>query len=129
MTPIPGDLLSHLEETGVQAYIPLEASSQTGSSSKASPGWTALSSALRDIAQALERHDDKAALRLTIHDLGSVDWASPSAPVSLTQGRVADGAGDSTLHPCPPWLDHWQTGCRANHSPLGTMPIPAPRCR
>lgn len=78
MTPIPADFLSHLEQTGVQTYIPLESS---GSSSK-SVGWSILANALRSIADVLAKHNDKTALRLTVHDLGSVDWGCPTASVS-----------------------------------------------
>lgn len=80
MTPIPQDLLSHLEKTDVQSYIPLD--TPYASTSSSSESWTIMAGALKRISDVLAKQDDKSALRLTIRDLGGIDWAFPSSSVS-----------------------------------------------
>jgi elongator complex protein 4 len=92
MTPIPADLLDHLEKTGVQRYVPLGAhGSAMASSSKTSAGWGIMVEVLRKLGEVLKDHDDKAAMRIVIHDLGSADWACPNAQVCLSScSRIQD---------------------------------------
>ena len=81
MTPIPQDLLTHLEKTDVQTYISLN--SPHASTSRSSESWSIMTEALKQISDVLAKHDDKAALRLTIRDLGGIDWSFPSSSVSM----------------------------------------------
>ena len=114
MTPIPADLLGHLEKTGVQSYLPLEYPSS--SSSKATTGWATLSLALKKVYDALSPLDERTSIRLTIRDLGSADWGSPSAQVcrqSLKITRVILIPGNHTLHSCCPESDCVQACRRA----------------
>lgn len=89
MTPIPEELLDHLHKTGVQRYIDIDpfASSNNGSSSTTSIGWGVMKKVLGDLERMMESLGETA-LRVTIHELGSVDWGSPSSQVSLPQGSL-----------------------------------------
>ena len=79
MTPIPQDLLLHLEKTGIQSYIPLSTPHASGSKSNS---WAIMAEALLRISEVLSSHDDKTALKLVIRDMGGLDWGYPSSAVS-----------------------------------------------
>jgi hypothetical protein len=77
---IPKDLVDHLEKTGIQGYIPLEPPSR---GSKAPSAWGILAGVLARLQGVLDSWDDKVALRITIHELGSIDWGEPSMTVRV----------------------------------------------
>ena len=82
MTVIPGDILEHLENTGVQTYIDLNASSDAPETSTTSPAWTSMRAVLRSVQEILAKHDDKTVLRITVHELGGIEWNDPTQAVS-----------------------------------------------
>ena len=84
MTTIPGEILKHVESTGELAYIDLASdanSTEAGPSRHGSP-----IAALVKLSQALDRSEEGMATRVTVHDLGSLDW------------------GEITSHVCRPGL-------------------------
>jgi hypothetical protein len=82
MTVIPGDIVEHLEKTGVQTYIDLNASSDAPETSTTSPAWTSMRAVLRSVQEILAKHDDKTVLRITVHELGGIEWNDPTQAVS-----------------------------------------------
>jgi len=82
-TTLPSELLDHVEKTGIQRYLPIRQPLNSASGSKPLSSWGILSTVLERLKRLLDDHDDKTALRITIHDLGSIDWGEPSTTVCL----------------------------------------------
>ncbi|KAK4686176.1 elongator complex protein 4, partial [Tremellales sp. Uapishka_1] len=73
MKTIPRDILLHLETTDQQVYVPVSSIDAED----------VLQSTLKRIAQMVELSDRKSAVRITINELGSLDWGD-----SMTSARI-----------------------------------------
>ncbi|WRT65830.1 uncharacterized protein IL334_002780 [Kwoniella shivajii] len=69
MNPIPSDVLSSIHKTGQQSYIPLVPSSESSSTPR-----SRTDNALQGIYEKVQKSDSKRAVRITIHELGGLDW-------------------------------------------------------
>ncbi|KAK8861706.1 hypothetical protein IAR55_002529 [Kwoniella newhampshirensis] len=73
-TPIPPSVLSSIHTSGQQSYIPLNIPESSGSSSTRPKGPSKFDVALKGIHDKLSGADQRRATRLTINDLGGMDW-------------------------------------------------------
>ena len=90
---IPAEVLARLETEGKLSYIsldlePVSSSNKAGpsrppTSGSESESFRIMSKALARLNQVIKDHQDSQVLRVVIHDLGSMDWGSPSSEVGL----------------------------------------------
>lgn len=97
-TTIPPEILNHLHSTGQQSYIPLEPA--VSNPSVANTTSADLTGALQRIQSLVNDVDSGVALRICIHELGSLDWGDkmtsyvsglivfPGVSLSFSEGKA-----------------------------------------
>lgn len=79
MTTIPGEIVKHVESTGQLAYIDLNADSKALEVGPSRQG--SLTSAIEKLSRTSDRLEEGMATRVTVHELGSLDWGEITSHV------------------------------------------------